>query len=112
MVELRKCALLCVDQKSTNGQSGALLPELALGDENAGLGIAQYEGKALMGIKRIQRKIRATGFQHAQNGDGQIARAIKKQPDHNVRLYAERLQMMRQLIRTIFELLIGQRGVG
>ena len=72
------------------------------------MGILQHEGQALRGIGRIQRHIRAAGFQNAEKTDDHLRAALHANGHRHLRPDAQGLQVMGQLIGAGVELSVGQ----
>ena len=79
-----------------------------MGDQHAGAGILEHEGKAFGWILGIERQIGAAGLEDAEQPHHHLERALDAQTHDGLGADAEPAQMMRQLVGARIELRIGE----
>jgi hypothetical protein len=77
-------------------------------DEHGNPGIGQHEAETFGRIGGIERHVRPTRLQHADEGDQQIERAVESDANQHVAADAQGTQVMRHLVGAAVQLGVGQ----
>ena len=76
--------------------------------DNADLGLGQDVAHTIVGVAQIQRNIASASLEHAQDCKDRQLRAVEQQPDKLAGTDAEPAQMVRDPVRSLFDLIIGE----
>ena len=79
-----------------------------LGEQYRRLGVGEHEGEPLRRIARVQRHIRASGLEDAQQSHDELQRTLHGNRHQHLRPYAQRTQVVRELVGPRIELGVGQ----
>ncbi|MCG3144898.1 MAG: hypothetical protein HONDAALG_02421 [Gammaproteobacteria bacterium] len=74
------------------------------------LRVSEHERQTLFRIRRIKRRVGSPCFEYAQQRDRHLQRTLDAQTNQRVRLHAQRLQMMSQLIGFGVQLRVCERS--
>ena len=106
----RACDLRSVgiEAEQAGAVGGEPIDQRRMGDQQAGAGIREHEGKALGWILGIERQIGAAGLEDAEQPHHHLERALDAQTHDGLGADPEPAQMMRQLVGARIELRIGE----
>ncbi len=82
--------------------------DVAAGEHEAGLGVADDEGEAVLGIVRIEGKVGGAGLENGENADGDVGVALDGETDDVVALNAFLAQRVGKAVGPGIELPVGQ----
>ena len=70
--------------------------------------IRQQEGQPLLRVDRVERHDHPAGFEHREQPDHQLRRALQADPYRHLRSHAERAQVVGQAVGALVQLPVCQ----
>ena len=92
-----------------SGEARQPVDERLLGEDDRRFGFFQNVLEPFLRISRIDRHIRSTGLQDANNAHQHLQRALDEKRHQHIRPHPHSPQTMRELVRATVEFAIGQR---